>query len=505
MSVSAVKKQKQKMNESCAGFAILLSTRGGSASEQQIADHFQRWAGSAPLRWDAPPLSFSLFLLRRQQQPPSFAAATATVVAEDISGQSGGFAKAEFGRSAGVALRLSKDVLGARSLLFARLGDGSVFAATTGPAAATATPQQSAPWCECPACGGSVCVTLQAADGNGLIVDVQQASPDALSAWLNRAADRPLSPPPQPPQLQATAEDLAMAAETIAQLEASVHRTVIPLLHGDAVTVLFSGGLDSTVLAAVLARVLPPSVAIELVNVAFFAEGGSADSAPDRTAGRASVVDLQRIYPGRRWTFHATDVTEAEARAAMPAVLATCHPACTYMDVTISLALWFACGTVADGRVVALGQGADEQFGGYARYRGAFGRGGWDALRREMDRDLDRLWLRNLGRDDRLLRARGAIPALPFLDREFCRFVAQLPLWRVCEMRLPPGTGDKRMLRLAAQSLGLQSCAGLVKHAIQFGSRVAKLIRQEGVSARKKSSCGAERVQVQLGGDDVDD
>ena len=52
-------------------------------------------------------------------------------------------------------------------------------------------------------------------------------------------------------------------------------------------------------------------------------------------------------------------------------------------------------------RVLLSGLGADELCGGYARYRTAYRRGGEDAARASMKADVDRIWLRNLGRDDR--------------------------------------------------------------------------------------------------------
>ncbi len=56
---------------------------------------------------------------------------------------------------------------------------------------------------------------------------------------------------------------------------------------------------------------------------------------------------------------------------------------------------------VSPTRVLLSGLGADELCGGYARYRTAFHRGGDAAARASMKADVDRIWLRNLGRDDR--------------------------------------------------------------------------------------------------------
>jgi 3-dehydroquinate synthase class II len=49
-------------------------------------------------------------------------------------------------------------------------------------------------------------------------------------------------------------------------------------------------------------------------------------------------------------------------------------------------------------KILLVGLGADEQLAGYGRHRTCFAQGGWDALCKELNLDLERLWTRNLGR-----------------------------------------------------------------------------------------------------------
>ena len=61
-------------------------------------------------------------------------------------------------------------------------------------------------------------------------------------------------------------------------------------------------------------------------------------------------------------------------------------------------------------RVVLLGTGADETLGGYTRYRAAFDHNSsspFQALAEEMEKDFNRLWRRNLGRDDHVVSDTG--------------------------------------------------------------------------------------------------
>lgn len=76
------------------------------------------------------------------------------------------------------------------------------------------------------------------------------------------------------------------------------------------------------------------------------------------------------------------------------------------MDFNIAGALHLASrGTAA--RIVLTGLGADEIFSGYSRYRVAYNRDGWQEIENEMLFDMERLWIRNLGRDDRAITANG--------------------------------------------------------------------------------------------------
>ncbi|OWZ09986.1 Asparagine synthetase, partial [Phytophthora megakarya] len=134
-----------------------------------------------------------------------------------------------------------------------------------------------------------------------------------------------------------------------------------------------------------------------------------------------------------------------------------------------------SCDYETRARVVLVGIGADEQLAGYGRHRTTLINGGEEAMRAELQMDLSRIWKRNLGRDDRCIASHGREARFPFLDENVVSTIATFPVSSLCDAELPRGVGDKRALRLVAKSLGLRSCAGLAKRAIQFGSRIAKV------------------------------
>lgn len=96
---------------------------------------------------------------------------------------------------------------------------------------------------------------------------------------------------------------------------------------GARVAILFSGGLDCTVLARLAHDLLPSSHRIDLVNVAFenpriaaqLQQSGTLDLyelCPDRITGRKSFAELLEICPSRCWNF----VTVSYYNIGMPSV-----------------------------------------------------------------------------------------------------------------------------------------------------------------------------------------
>ncbi|NXP23152.1 ASND1 protein, partial [Scytalopus superciliaris] len=303
------------------------------------------------------------------------------------------------------------------------------------------------------------------------------------------------------------------------------------------VAVLFSGGIDSMVIAALADKCVPVEEPIDLLNVAFMIKGPAKDKGttkrrtshevqldllyppeacedrdaktaahlscfdvPDRITGRAGLKELEAINPSRTWNFVEINVTLEELKT----MRAQCinhliYPLDTVLDDSIGCAIWFASrgeGFISNqgelkpykspAKVVLTGIGADEQLAGYSRHRVCFKNYGLEGLNKELEMELGRISSRNLGRDDRIISDHGKEARFPFLDEDVVSFLNSLPVSEKADLTLPRGIGEKLLLRLAGKELGLTASTVLPKRAVQFGSRIAKL---EGHSEKASDTC----------------
>jgi asparagine synthase (glutamine-hydrolysing) len=247
-------------------------------------------------------------------------------------------------------------------------------------------------------------------------------------------------------------------------------RESVRAVDGENLAVAFSGGVDSALVAAGV-----PDAPCYVVGFP-----GAHDVAAAREAAGAMDRDLRVV-----------ELTHADIERVVPEIVRATGRT-NAMDVQIALPLYLVAErAAADGfDRLAVGQGADELFGGYAKVVDPAGDHRVDAetvrgARRETVETLPD----QLERDVLALRAAGVEPVAPLLHDRVVR--AALPL---------PGdliaTPDERKvaLRRAASTLVPESIASAEKKAAQYGSLAAReldrLARQAGYKRRMDDHVG---------------
>lgn len=248
--------------------------------------------------------------------------------------------------------------------------------------------------------------------------------------------------------------------------------------------ILFSGGVDCTLLAVLADKFVQPNMPINLYNVAF--EKVSKNdlnrepnwNVPDRLSALEAIEELRSINPNRVWNLVEINVPRREVdKELINTVKHLVYPLTTVLDESLGGALWFASGGGVKSapdhccRVLLIGSGADELLGGYTRHRTAYRRTG--DVEEELLHDWHRLPSRNLARDDRVISDNGVTPRAPFVEENLVGLLRNLHPMQKCFHGLAEGLGDKLLLRVAAFQLGLQCTATRRKRALQFGSRIA--------------------------------
>ncbi|WP_135852437.1 asparagine synthase C-terminal domain-containing protein [Halorussus salinus] len=234
----------------------------------------------------------------------------------------------------------------------------------------------------------------------------------------------------------------------------------------DDLAVAFSGGVDSAVVASAVDAPL---------YVVGFPESHDVEAARRAARLMSREEDLRVV-----------ELSPADVERAVPEV-ARATGRTNAMDVQIALPLSLAAEEAArDGfDRLAVGQGADELFGGYAKVARAPEDPRVEAETvRGAAREVIGTLPDQLERDVLALRAAGVEPVAPLLDDRVVRAALALPGESLVDSR-----GErKKAFRLAAREFVPDGVAFREKKAVQYGSLVAReldrLARQAGFKRR---------------------
>ncbi|AKB46924.1 Asparagine synthetase (glutamine-hydrolyzing) [Methanosarcina sp. Kolksee] len=271
----------------------------------------------------------------------------------------------------------------------------------------------------------------------------------------------------EPPQ-----ERISEEHEAASRLRTALEKAVEIRLTKTA-GIAFSGGIDSTFLAA-LAKNIDPSISLYAVGLPNSHDLAQAQLAAE-IAGMSDSLKTHLLSP-------------EEIKAAIPDVIYSTEST-DPMKIAIGLPLYFVAKTAKeDGkRVLLTGQGADELFGGYSRHEG-FLEQGPEVLDRAIYSDLKNISTINLERDDMVTMANSVELRVPFLDKEVIKTgLAISPELKV--LKRDSLYIRKYILRKAADSLLPSELLWKEKKAIQYGTGVQKILdrlaREAGFSKKE--------------------
>ncbi|MCW3130082.1 MAG: diphthine--ammonia ligase [Methanophagales archaeon] len=243
--------------------------------------------------------------------------------------------------------------------------------------------------------------------------------------------------------------------ELLNLLRESISRRIPP---GEKFGVLFSGGLDSTLIAC-----LCKDSGADFVCYTVAVEEPGMKEAEDLRYAKLIAADL-----GFELKIKKIRVAELEKylTKVIPLVEDT-----DVVKISVALPLYVACELAREDGVKTVldGLGAEELFAGYERHK----RIKKENVNKECLSGLLEMYTRDLYRDELVAKSQGISLRAPFLATELVDYALRIPVsYKLSEKK------NKAIVREIARDLGLAEVASRKKRAIQYGSNFLKAIEK---------------------------
>lgn len=242
------------------------------------------------------------------------------------------------------------------------------------------------------------------------------------------------------------------------------------------VGLIFSGGVDSTILAVLLKQIaekrnkgdnsIPLNINLYSVGVE-----NSQDIRFSKEIAEELDLSLKTVI-----------IDETTVKESIKPVLTAIEDD-NVMKLGVGMTIYLAAKAMKEDNIkVALsGQGADELFGGYNRYLKHFEDNTlFDAyfdLDEEIYHDIANMYHVNLERDDAVSMANGVELRVPFLDKDIINLALDIPA--KYKIKDNEDVLRKHILRDAAKSIGVPDyIADRPKKAAQYGSGINKILKK---------------------------
>lgn len=222
--------------------------------------------------------------------------------------------------------------------------------------------------------------------------------------------------------------------------------------------IIFSGGIDSVVVAHLAKQVAP--------EVVCYTSG---------IKGSNDIVNSLKIAKKLDLNLQVNEVNESDVEKLIPKIISIIEDD-NMGQVEVAIPIYNAVQLAHEQgiRVMLTGQGADELFGGYSWYSKIVQKYGYGKIREYMIEDLKLLYKETLEREDKITMSLNIELREPFLDTELIDTVLRIdPRLNIHNADNMYDNLGKRVHRKLAEKLGIPTeIAYRIKEAAQHGSGI---------------------------------